>query len=87
MKSLADDLPPEFAAYVHPDWRKNEADYWKVRDQLLEKYRDQCIGFADGKVIAAGRSAVEVLHAAHAVAKHPFMICVGREDEPDRIRH
>jgi hypothetical protein len=86
VKSLADYLPPEFAALVHPDWRKNEADYWQARDELLERYRDQWIGFADGAVIASGSSAVEVLHAAKERAQHPFMICVGREDEPDRIR-
>ena len=33
MQSLADFLPPEFAALVHPDWRKNEADDWAVRVQ------------------------------------------------------
>ncbi len=47
MKSLAENLPPEFAAKIHPDWRKNEADYWAVRDQLLGKYQDQWVGFAD----------------------------------------
>ncbi len=29
MKSLADDLPPELAALVHPDWRANGAAYGK----------------------------------------------------------
>jgi hypothetical protein len=86
MKSLADYLPPEFAALVHPDWRKNEADYWKVRDQLLEQYRDQWIGFADGVIIAFGRSAVAVLHAAKRANPHSFVICVGHEEEPDRSR-
>lgn len=86
MKSLADDLPPEFAALVHPDWRKNEADYWKVRDQLLEKYQGQWIGFADGAVIASGKLPVDVVHTAEKLAKHPFCTCVGREDEPERIR-
>ena len=57
MKSMAEGLPPEIASQVHPDWRKNEAEYWAVRDQLLSKYRDQWIGFADGLIIASGRSA------------------------------
>jgi hypothetical protein len=38
MKSLADGLPAEIARQVHPDWRKNEAAYWAVRDQLLAQY-------------------------------------------------
>lgn len=86
MKSMADGLPPEIASQIHPDWRKNEAEYWRVRDQLLPQYRDQWIGFADGIVVASGRSPVEVLHAAQKTGRHPFFICVGREAEPTRIR-
>jgi len=47
MKSLADGLPAEIARQIHPDWRKNEAAYGAVRDQLLGQYRGQWIGFAD----------------------------------------
>src|SRR5438552_6458216 len=54
MKSLADALPPEIARQIHPDWRKNEAAYWAVRDQLIRQYQGQWIGFADGAVIASG---------------------------------
>lgn len=86
MNSIADQLPPEIARQLHPDRRKNEAGYWAVRDHLLEKYRDQWIGFADGIVIASGCSPVTVLHAAEASGRHPFFICVGREEEPCRIR-
>jgi hypothetical protein len=86
VKSIADQLPPEIARQIHPDRRKNEADYWAVRDQLLEQYQDQWIGFADGKVVASGTSPVTVFHEAEATGLHPFFICVGREDEPCRIR-
>ena len=86
MKSLADLLPPEIAAFVHPDWRKNEADYWAMRDQLLGQYRDVWIGFAGGKVITSGKSPVEVAHAAEKLVPHPFVTCVGREEEQCRIR-
>src|SRR3954463_9926132 len=86
MKSLADALPPEIARQIHPDWRKNEAGYWAVRDKLLAQYQGQWIGFADGKVIASGSSPVTVFHAAESSGGHPFFICVGRENEPCRIR-
>jgi hypothetical protein len=86
MKSIADQLPPEIARQLHPDRRKNEAAYWVARDQLLDRYRDQWIGFADGAVIASGISPVTVFHAAEASGRHPFFICVGREEEPCRIR-
>lgn len=86
MMSIADDLPPDIASQIHPAWRKNEADYWAVRDQLLSQYADEWIGFADGQVIEHGSSPVAVLHNAQATGRHPFVICVGREDEPCRIR-
>jgi hypothetical protein len=86
MKSIADQLPPDIARQIHPDWRKNEAAYWAMRDQLLSQYQGQWIGFADGAVIASGTSPVEVFHAAEQFGRHPFFICVGREEEPTRIR-
>ncbi len=86
MNSLTDQLPPEIARQVNPDWRKNEAEYWAVRDRLLGQYRDQWIGFADGVVIASGTSPVAVFHAAEASGRNPFVTCVGREDEPCRMR-
>jgi hypothetical protein len=86
MKSLADGLPAEIAKQVHSDWRKNEAAYWAIRDQLLEQYRDKWIGFSDGAVIASGTRPVVVLSAARQLSPHPFVICVGREDQPLRMR-
>jgi predicted aspartyl protease len=86
MKSLADELPPEIARQIHPEWRKNEAAYWDVRDTLLDQYRGQWIGFADGRVVASGSRPVVVFHAAHRAAAHPFCVCVGRESEPFRMR-
>ncbi len=86
MKSLADALPPEIARQIQPDWRKNEAAYWAIRDQLLSQYQGQWIGFADGTVIASGTSPVAVFHAAEATGRNPFVTCVGHEDEPVRMR-
>ena len=86
MKSLADALPPEIARQIHPDWRKNEAAYWSMRDQLLGRYQGQWIAFADGAVIAACKTSLEVLHTPGVVERHPFVTCVGREDQPYRIR-
>ena len=86
MKSIADELPPEIARQIDPSWRKNETAYWTIRDQLLGQFRDQWIGFADGVVIASGTSPVAVFHAAEASGRNPFVTCVGREDEPCRVR-
>jgi hypothetical protein len=85
MKSIADQLPPQIAAQIHPDRRKNEAAYWAARERLLSQYLNQWIGFAEGRVVASGTSPVEVFHAAEASGLHPFFICVGREQEPCRV--
>ncbi len=86
MRSLIEGLPPEVARRVHPDWRKNEADYWAQRDRLLPQYRGQWIAFANGGVIVSGTSPVEVFHAAQESGQHPFVTCVGHENEPCRMR-
>jgi hypothetical protein len=82
MKSLLDGLPPEVAQWIHPDWQRNETEYWAVRDTLLQQYRDQWIAFANGRVLVSGASAVEVLHTAQASGLHPFVICVGGGQMP-----
>ena len=86
MKSLIEGLPPEIARRIHPDWRSNEAEYWVHRDELLVQYRDQWIGFANGRVIVSGASPVEVFHTAQESGLHPFVTCVGHEHEPCRMR-
>lgn len=85
-RSLIEGLPPDIAKRINPDWQKNEAEYWKNRDALLAQYSNHWIGFADGKVIASGTSPVEVFHTARASGKHPFVTCVGHENEPNRMR-
>jgi hypothetical protein len=87
MRSIADQLPPEIARQIDPYWRKNEAAYWAVRDELLEQYQGQWVGFADGDVIASGTSPVAVFHTAEALGRSPFVTCVGYEEESTRMRH
>lgn len=82
MKSLADSLPPEIAQKIHPDWRKNEAAYWAVREELLSQYQGQWIGFANGAVIAAATTPLEVFLAIQHSPWHPFVVRVGHESQP-----
>jgi hypothetical protein len=86
MKMIADQLPPEFASQLHPDRRRNEEEYWSARDNLLKEYFGQWVGFANGKVVASGKSPVAVFHAAEQSGLHPFLICVGKENVPIKIR-
>lgn len=82
MKSLADGLPPEIACQVGAQWRKNEAAYWAVRDQLLSQHQGQSIGFADGAVVATASTSLALFLAIQRRPQHPFVGRVGHEDEP-----
>jgi hypothetical protein len=82
MKSLADGLPPDIARQLNADWRRNEAAYWSVRDQLLPQYRDQWIGFADGAVLASASRPLDIFVAIQQSGKPAFVTRVGHEDEP-----
>ena len=65
----------------------NEADYWVQRDQLLAPYQGQWIAFADGIVLVAASTPMEVFLAIQGSQQHPFVIRVGYENEPGyRIR-
>lgn len=86
MKSMADELPHEIANQISPEWRRNEAAYWAMREQFLPQYHGQWIGFAEGKVVASGASPVAVFHAAEASERHPFVTCVGFEEWTGRVR-
>jgi len=79
-------LPPEIARQIHPDWWKNEQEYWAHRESLLSQYANLWVAFAQGTVIASGRSPVNVFHEAKESGQHPYVACVGREYEPARIR-
>ena len=86
MRSLAEGLPPEVAAQVNPRWRENERGYRAARDRLLADYGGRWVAFADGAVIASGTSPVEVFQAGQSSGRHPFLIRVGAEGEPCRMR-
>src|SRR5579872_4179440 len=82
MNSLADQLPLEIAQQIHPDWRKNEAAYWVARDRLLSQYQGQWVAFADGAILVAASTPLEVFLAIQKSPQHPFVIRVGHESEP-----
>jgi hypothetical protein len=82
MKSLADQLPPEIASQVHPEWRKNEQEYWAARDGLLPDHNGRWIAFADGGLVAVGSTPLEVFLSIQHLAQHPFVVRVGHEGEP-----
>ena len=73
MKSLVDGLPPDIAQQVHPDWRKNEREYWAAQNSLLPRYRGQWIAFADGAIIAAAHKlGAETIYSEDLAHEHQY---------------
>lgn len=62
--------------------------YWKMRDELLEKYQRKWVAVANRKVVAVGDSATDVLKAAYEKTKVPQMYInkVGEEEEAMKKR-
>lgn len=85
-RSLAEGLPPDVAKQLHPDWYKNEADYWAVRETLLAKYENTWVAFSNGAVISADKRPSKVSSEARQITAHPFITCVGREHIGLRMR-
>jgi hypothetical protein len=83
---VSNQLPPEISVQIHPQRRANEQAYWLARDGLLTTHAGLWIGFAEGRVVVSGRSPVAVLASGEATGLHPYLVCVGREHEPDRVR-
>lgn len=80
--SIADALPPDVARQVHPDWRKNEAAYWAVREVLLGPYQGPWIAFSDGAVIVVAAAPLDVFLAVNQLRTHPYIVRVGYESTP-----
>lgn len=86
MNSMADGLPPELKAHIHPDWWANEIDYWAAHGELRAKYDGLWVAFAGGEVLASGRDSYAVYRAAFDSGRHPYVNRVGAEDAPPVIR-
>ena len=86
IQSFASGLPPEVAAAVHPQWKGNERSYWEHRDQLLAEHRGHWIAYDSGEVVVSGDSPADVLHRSKQMARHCYLVRVGCEDQPCRMR-
>lgn len=49
---------------MSPDYLANEAEYWRVRDQLLLKYEGKWVAFDKGQVVAWGDDLMTVMNEA-----------------------
>ena len=86
MKSIADQLPPKSPgnSTLTGARTKRATGLSATNSSISTAASGSALPMA--VVIASGTSPVTVFHAAEASGRHPFFICVGREEEPCRIR-
>ncbi len=80
-KTLTQYLPEEQKKRLHPDFVKNEQQYWQIRDQLLQKYRGQWVAFHQGQVVAVGKDLFDITDQVGRLGCHAYIAKVGEEDQ------
>ncbi len=73
-------LPLTHKKYLHQDFLDNESDYWKRRDQLMQRYYGQWVAIHGGQVVAHGNDLLDVLDGVGKLGCHAYVACVGQED-------
>ena len=74
-------VPKELQGYIHEDFRKNEAFYWKTRNKLLKQYRGKWIAVHNGEVIVVGDDIFQVMQEVGKRNCHAYITKVGAEDK------
>jgi uncharacterized protein (DUF433 family) len=74
-------LPDEQRKRLHPDFLKNEQQYWQMRDQLLLKYGGQWVAFHQGQVVAVGQDLFDITDQVGQLDCHAYIAKVGEEDQ------
>ena len=63
-------MSKEYKKYLHEDFLANEKHYWRMREELLRKYRGQWVAIHKGIVVA---SSEDVWKITEAVGKLGFV--------------
>jgi len=73
-------LPLTYKKHLHQDFLENESDYWKMRDQLMQKYQGQWVAIHSGQVVASGNDLFDVTDEVGKLGCHAYIAQVGEED-------
>jgi len=79
-------LSQEYRKYLHEDFIANEAQYWKMREELLSRYRGWWVAIHKAQVVAASKDVWEITEAVGKLGYHAYIAKVGEEDLVFKIR-
>lgn len=74
-------LPEEQKKRLHPDFVKDEQQYWRMRDQLLRQYRGQWVAIHQGQVVAVGQDIFAITDQVGKLGCRAYIAKVGEEDK------
>lgn len=66
---------------IEEGFRKDEQDYWKMRDELFKKYKGKWVAVHKGRVVACGDDMIELIQASLKEDGYAYTNKVGDEDK------
>jgi len=70
-------LPEEQKKRLHPDFVKNEQQYWRRRDQLLKQYLGRWVAFHQGQIVAVSQDIFNITDQVGKLSCHAYITKVG----------
>jgi len=79
-------MSKEYKKYLHEDFLANEKHYWRMREELLRKYRGQWVAIHKGIVVASSEDVWKITEAVGKLGCHAYIAKVGEEDLAFKVR-
>jgi hypothetical protein len=73
-------LPERQKKRLHPDFVKNEQQYWRMRDQLLKQYQGKWVAVHQDQVVAVSQDIFNITDQVGQLGCHAYIAKVGEED-------
>jgi len=73
-------LPEAYKKHLHKDFLINEKHYWRMRKELLNKYKCRWVAVHGETVVADGDDIWEITEAVGKLGYHAYIALVGEEE-------
>jgi hypothetical protein len=74
-------LPEVQKKRLHPDFVKNEQQYWRMRGELLKQYQGKWVAIHQGRVVAVSQDIFNITDQVGELGCHAYIAKVGEEDK------
>ena len=74
-------LPEVQKKRLHPDFVKNEQQYWRMRGELFKQYQGKWVAIHQGRVVAVSQDIFNITDQVGELGCHAYIAKVGKEDK------